>query len=244
VLVNDEFARLYLASGPIAGRLFATGLGSSGKVAEIVGVVGNVLKDGLATKAQPEIYLMLQNGMPMREINLVVRTAGDPLTLGPALRGLVRQADQSAAIAELTPLARLVSASVDQPRFATVVLGAFAALALSLAGVGLYGVLSYGVSQRRRELGIRAALGAARSDLIRSVFKQGMMVTVAGLVIGLVVAFAVTRLMEGLLFGVKALDPISFAAAPVLLVLVAMAACLRPAIRAAVADPAEVLRSE
>jgi putative ABC transport system permease protein len=244
VLVNDEFARLYLTPGPIAGRLFTTGLGSSGKVAEVVGVVGNVLKDGLATKPLPEIYLMLQNGMPMREINLVVRTAGDPLTLAPALRGLVRQADQSAAIAELTPLARLVSASVDQPRFATVVLGAFAALALSLAGVGLYGVLSYSVSQRRRELGIRVALGAKRSDLIRSICRQGMMVTLAGLMIGLAVSLAVTRFMEGLLFGVKALDKISFAAAPVLLGLVAMAACLRPAIRAAATDPSEVLRSE
>ncbi len=244
VLVNEEFARLYLSGGPVAGRLFATGLGSSGKVAEIVGVVGNVLKDGLATKPQPEIYLMLQNGMPMREINLVVRTAGNPLTLAPTLRSLVREADQSAAIAELTPLAQLVSASVDLPRFATAVLSAFAALALSLAGVGLYGVLSFGVSQRRRELGVRAALGAGRSDLIRLVLRQGMMVTLTGLAIGLAAAAALTRLMEGLLFGVKAFDGMSFAAAPVLLVSVAVAACLRPAFQAAATHPADVLRSE
>lgn len=244
VLVNEEFTRLYLSRGPVAGRLFAIGLGSSGKVAEIVGVVGNVLKDGLAAKPQPEIYLVLQNGMPMREINLVVRTAANPLALAPTLRRIVREADPSAAVAEVTPLAQLVSASVDQPRFATTVLGAFAAAALSLAGVGLYGVLSFGVSQRRRELGVRAALGACRFDLILLVLRQGMVVTLIGLAIGLVAAAALTRLMEGLLFGVKPLDGMSFAAAPVLLVSVAVAACLRPALQAAATDPAEVLRSE
>jgi putative ABC transport system permease protein len=156
----------------------------------------------------------------------------------------VREADHSAAIAEVTSLAQLVSASVDQPRFATTVLGAFAAAALSLAGVGLYGVLSFGVSQRRRELGVRAALGACRFDLILLVLRQGLMVTLLGLAIGLMAAAALTRLMEGLLFGVKPLDGMSFAAAPVLLVSVAVAACLRPALQAAATDPAEVLRSE
>jgi ABC-type antimicrobial peptide transport system permease subunit len=124
------------------------------------------------------------------------------------------------------------------------VLVTFAIVALALASVGLYGVLSYAVSQRRRELGVRAALGATRSDLVMLVVREGSVVTAAGLALGLAAAAALTRAMQSLLFGVTALDPWSFAAAPALLMPIALAACLLPAHRAAGIDPAEALRTE
>jgi putative ABC transport system permease protein len=125
-----------------------------------------------------------------------------------------------------------------------VILVTFAALALTLAAVGLYGVLSYGVSQRRREIGLRSALGASRSTILRHVIHDGLRVTTIGLVVGLITAAATTRLMQSALFGITALDPLSFAVAPILLIPIAVAACLVPARRAASTDPAVALRYE
>jgi ABC-type antimicrobial peptide transport system permease subunit len=133
---------------------------------------------------------------------------------------------------------------VAQPRFSASVLGGFAALALLLAAIGLYGVLSYGVSQRRREMGIRAAMGASRSQLIRLVLREGLIVVSLGLVIGLGAAAGLARFIETLLFGITPLDVWAYAAAPIILFLVAMVACAIPARRAASVDPAEALRCE
>jgi ABC-type antimicrobial peptide transport system permease subunit len=142
------------------------------------------------------------------------------------------------------PLTHRLSSSFAQPRFAAAVLGAFAVLALVLAAVGLYGVLSYTVSQRRRELGVRSALGAARADLVRLVVREGLTMTIAGVAGGAIAAAALTRLMTRLLFGVTALDATSYAAAPMVMIPVAVAACLLPALRAAKVDPATALRGE
>jgi ABC-type antimicrobial peptide transport system permease subunit len=159
------------------------------------------------------------------------------------VRGLLRELEPTAAVETVT-LSQRVAASVDQPRFAATVLAAFALLALLLASVGLYGVLSYGVSQRRRELGVRAALGAARSDLVGLVMREGLIVTGAGLAAGIGGAMALTRFMQGVLFGVAPLDAVSFVAAPAVLAFVAAAACLVPARRAAAINPADALRLE
>jgi ABC-type antimicrobial peptide transport system permease subunit len=129
-----------------------------------------------------------------------------------------------------------------QPRFATATMTAFALIALALASIGLYGVLSYAVSQRGRELGVRTALGASRSNLLGLVLREGLVVTTLGIVLGIVGAAGVSRLMQGALFGVTPLDPISFALAPAVLLPVALAACLVPALRAARVGPAEALR--
>jgi ABC-type antimicrobial peptide transport system permease subunit len=215
-------------------------------ITEIVGVVGNVLKDGNDRQPQPEIYFV--HGSPTRRMidfaNILVRTMDEPTPLARTLRGLIHEADSTAIVERVAPLTELVSASVEQPRFATTVVGTFAALALALASVGLYGVLSYGVAERRRELAVRAALGARRADLVRLVLREGLAVTVAGAALGLVASTGLTRWMQGVLFGVTPLDAVSFALAPTVLLPVAVAACLVPARRAGATEPAVLLRGD
>jgi ABC-type antimicrobial peptide transport system permease subunit len=215
-------------------------------ITEIVGVVGNVLKDGNDRQPQPEIYFV--HGSPTKRMidfaNILVRTMDEPTPLARTLRGLIHEADSTAIVERVAPLTELVSASVEQPRFATTVVGTFAALALALASVGLYGVLSYGVAERRRELAVRAALGARRADLVRLVLREGLAVTVAGAALGLVASTGLTRWMQGVLFGVTPLDAVSFALAPTVLLPVAVAACLVPARRAGATEPAVLLRGD
>jgi putative ABC transport system permease protein len=246
MVVNEAFVKSYVHDGqPVSGRRYQ-GLMADPKVTtEIVGVVGSVLKDGLDREAQPEMYFAhsAQRGIT-REINLVIRTEVNPAAFGPALRSIVRDVEPTAAVAEVGPLAESVSASVAQPRFSTAVLTVFAVLALALAATGLYGVLSYNVSQRRREIGIRAALGATRADVMILVLRQGLLATSAGLALGIVVSLLATRLMRPLLFGITPLDVPSFAVTPLILLLVATFACAVPARRAAATDPATTLRSD
>ena len=179
-----------------------------------------------------------------REINLVIRTTGDPAAFVPALRSIVRDVEPTAALGEAGTLASRVTASVAQPRFATAILALFAGLALALAATGLYGVLSYSVSQRRREIGIRSALGATRANVIALVLRQGLAATGVGLVVGVIASALVARLLQPLLFGITPLDLPSFALMPLILLIVAVVACVVPARRAAATDPAITLRSE
>jgi len=247
LVVNEELVRLYLTDGrPVVGRRWSGAFGTAAEVTEIVGVVANVLKDGADRPPQPEIYLPARRttGEAFQQPYLLVRTTGDPLALAPDLRRLVREIEPHAALDDVGRLTGRLSAAVAQPRFAALVTSVFAALALLLAATGLYGVLTYSVSQRRREMGIRGALGATRAGLIGLILREGLLLTVAGLVLGLGVALGVTRLMASLLFGVTPLDAVSFAAAPLAMLGVAAAACLIPARRAAAVDPAEALRSE
>jgi putative ABC transport system permease protein len=212
---------------------------------EIVGVVGNVLKDGLDTSPQPEIYILSRDQSRFgAQFSLAIRTEGDPLRIAPTLRAAMKEIDPAGAVDDIAPLTARMSASMGQPRFAAAVLGAFALVALGLAATGLYGVLSYQVLQRRREMGVRAALGATRSNLVRLVIREGLLVTIAGLALGLGAAMLLTRLMSGLLFGVQPIDAPSFIGAPLVLLIVALIACLLPARRAARVDPAEALRAE
>jgi putative ABC transport system permease protein len=242
-VVNEEFARLYLPPDPIGHRwTYPATPTSPERINEVVGIVGNTLKNGNDTAPQPEHYQIPR--APMRfygGFEIVVRTAGEPSSIAPALRSMLREIAPNAAVETVT-LSQRVAEAVDQPRFAMTVLAAFTTLALALASVGLYGVLSYGVSQRRRELGVRAALGASRSTLVRLVIREGFSVTALGLVVGLGGAAATTRLMQGVLFGVTPLDAWSFLAAPIVLLPVALGACAIPAHRAASTDPAEALR--
>jgi putative ABC transport system permease protein len=242
-VVNEEFARLYLPPQPLGYR-FEQQTDAGTRPVEIVGIVANVLKDGNDRKPQPDMYIVARDRAEFgSHFEVVIRSTGAPSSLAPAVRAAVHDALPAAAI-ETVPLSQRVAESVDQPRFATTVLGTFAILALALASVGLYGVLSYSVSQRRRELGVRAALGAAKSDLVRLVVREGVGATMAGLAAGLVAAVLLTRLMRSVLFGIGPLDIVAFAAAPLVLIPIAVVACLLPASRAAQIDPIEALRNE
>jgi predicted permease len=248
LVVSEEFVRAYLDDGrPVVGRRYEDILVRDGehRTSEIVGVVGNVLKDGPDRKPQPEIYRLPRDNRAFgRFANLVVRTSGEPLAVVPAMRAALTDIDPAGAFDEVATLASQKSAAIGQPRFAATLLAAFAAVALLLAAIGLYGVLSYNVARRRREIGIRSALGATRSQIVGMVVRQGMSVTLAGLLVGVAASAALTRLMQNLLFGVEPLDPVSFLAAPAILAAVALVACLVPARRAALTDPADALRCE
>jgi putative ABC transport system permease protein len=243
-IVNEEFARLYLPPQPLGYR-FEQPKDTGSVAIEIVGIVANVLKEGNDRKPQPDVYVVARDQAAQfgARFELVIRTAGAPASVAPAVRAIVHDALPAAAV-ETVPLSKRVADSVDQPRFAMTVLVTFAVLAVALASIGLNGVLSYSVSQRRRELGVRAALGAARGDLIRLVLREGLSVTTIGLLVGLAGAAAVTRLMQSVLFGIAPLDAVAFAVAPAVVVPVAILAALLPARRAARTAPADALRCE
>jgi putative ABC transport system permease protein len=247
VIVNQEFVRQHVSARPAVGlRLPSLFSQEPGLASEIVGVVANVLKDGNDRSPQPEMYFphRLRPRAIVGEAQLIVRTAGEPAALGRELRSIVQSLEPAAVVDRIEPLTTAVAASVDQPRFTATVLGYFAALSMILAAVGLQGVLSYTVAQRRRELGVRAALGAGRVNLIALVLRDALMVTLVGVGLGLVGAAGLARATQWLLFGIAPLDGTAFALGPVLLMAVAAVACLRPALLAASTDPARVLRGE
>jgi putative ABC transport system permease protein len=246
-IVNQEFVRQHLGVRQVTG-LTIPNLVRQDKplIAEIVGVVGNVLKDGNDRQPQPELYFVHgSHGQRIDGyINLVIRATGNPAVLAPDVRRLVREVESDAMVDRIEPLTTTVAASLEAPRFAAGVMATFASVAIVLAAIGLYGVSSYSVSQRVRELGIRSALGARRIDLVRLVLREGLLVTFTGIVLGVAGASLLTRLMRDLLFGVTPLDPIAFVVAPTILTLASLGACLGPALRAASADPATTLRTQ
>ena len=211
---------------------------------EIVGVVEDVRRNGLDGEVQPEMYVSyIQN--PERRLNLVIRsTTEDASQLTPAARAEVKAFDPKQIIWRAQTLEQLLSTSVAPRKFNMLLLGIFAGVALVLAAVGLYGVMSYSVSWRTQEIGIRMALGAKRSDVLRLVVRQGMTMTLIGLALGLVGAFFMSRVMVGLLYGVSPTDPLTFTGVSIVLLVVALLACLIPARRATRVDPIVALRSE
>lgn len=244
IVVNDEFVRVFLGDREPVGANVGVIL-TRGVSAQVVGVVRNVLKDGLDTAPLPEVYIVPAHRYVIRgEINLVLRTATEPISVAASVRSIVHELRAEAAIENVATLATQVSASVANERFATTTVTVFASLAVILAGIGLYGVLSYGVSARTREIGVRAALGANRRRIVSLVVRDGMVVAGIGLAVGLLVAAGVAKLMEHMLFGIEPLDPVSFLLAPFLLTVVALVACVIPAMRAARIDPAQALRAD
>ncbi|MGH9854403.1 MAG: FtsX-like permease family protein, partial [Blastocatellia bacterium] len=177
-------------------------------------------------------------------MTLVVRTTNDQTGMAAAIRNEVLSLDREQPISSIVTLDQLVSTSVAQRQFSMLLLGVFAVVALALASIGIYGVLSYAVTQRTREIGIRMALGAGRRDLLRLVVGQGMSLAMIGVGAGLVAAFLLTRLMSTLLFGVSATDPMTFGLISLLLMIVALLACWIPARRATKVDPIVALRNE
>ncbi|MEK6410478.1 MAG: ABC transporter permease [Acidobacteriota bacterium] len=242
VLINESMARRFFADQDPIGK----GIGfdcKTGFCRKIVGVVGNIRQQGLDVELQPEVYVpYLQYSM--RSTTLVIHSAADPASLVAAVRSQVQAVDKDQPISDVKTMKRYLSESVAQPRLTMALLGIFAAIALVLAAVGIYGMMTYTVAGRTREIGIRMALGAQRRDVIRLVVGQAAALTVIGTAMGLAGALALTRVMESLLFQVSATDPFTFAAISVLLAGVALGASFVPARRATKVDPMIALRSE
>jgi len=245
MLVNESFVRTFLPGVEPIGLRFQSVQTSDERPAEIVGVVANVLKDSLDQQPQPEVYVLATAGVTIRrEIYLILRSADRPAGHAEDVRRIVSDLSPDAAVDGMEPLSLQLANSVAEPRFSMMVLLSMAGLALVLAAIGLYGVLSYSVARRQREIGIRTALGATRAAILAMVIREGMLVAVLGLTLGIAIAAASTRLMQSLLIGVEPLDELSFALASVALLAVALVACAAPAFRAAAADPLSALRRE
>ncbi|MGA9770138.1 MAG: ABC transporter permease [Blastocatellia bacterium] len=241
VIVNESFARRYWPDEDAVGKR-VMGSAREGR-RTIVGVVGDVHGTGLSEEVKPEVFMPYLQSSTSR-LSIAVRTEADPLSMVAAVRSQVQAVDQDQPVANVMTMNQHLAQSVSEPRFNMLLLGVFAALALVLAGVGIYGVMSYTVAQRTHEIGIRMALGAQANDVVRLIVRQAMAMTVAGVVIGLFAAFALTRVMESLLFGVSATDPATFALISLVLTGVALGACFIPARRAARVDPLVALRYE
>jgi putative ABC transport system permease protein len=239
VIVSQQLVDSVFPNEEPLGKRLLTMLGD--QPYEIIGVVGDIRHRSLDGQPFPAMY------MPTRQsgrMNVVIRTQGDPLSIAGAVRKEVREMDPEQPIAAIKPMGEWLASSVATPRYRTTLLGLFAVLAMLLAATGIYGVMSYSVAQRTHEIGVRMALGARHSAVLGLIVRQGMSLVAIGLVIGLASAFALTRVMSSLLFGVTAKDPITFAVVAVLLSLVALIACYVPARRATKVDPLEALRYE
>ncbi|HYY56152.1 MAG TPA: FtsX-like permease family protein, partial [Pyrinomonadaceae bacterium] len=242
ILVNEALARKYFPGEDAVGKRLRLGLNDIN--GEIVGVVGDVRNRELSTPAGPEFYVPHQQ-VPFSDMTMVLRTSSqDPATLAPALRSAVQEIDKDQPLYEVRTMNSLIADSVARQRFSMTLIALFAGLALVLASVGIFSVMSFLVTQRTHEIGIRMALGAQTRDILKMVVGQGMTLTLIGIIIGLLAAFALTRVMRGLLFSVSATDPLTFTGVSLLLAFVALLACYIPARRATRVDPMVALRYE
>jgi putative ABC transport system permease protein len=251
-VVNETFAKRFLPGVDPLGRRVTFGDGTEDVMyREIVGVVADIRHNGLTLDPIPEIYVPygqlspdLWNVFNAIPLSVVARSDAPVESLAPLLRRAVREADPEQVVSRLRPVGELVSGSIARQRFSMLLLLVFAGLALTLAAVGVYGVLAYTVSQRTRELGIRLALGARAASVQALVLRQGLAMAAAGIVLGLVGAVSLGRLLAGVLYGVSAADPVVLTCAALTLAGASMLACLLPAMRASRVNPMDALRSE
>lgn len=242
-IVNDRLAaRLWPGENPLGRRVTASWEGSP-RTAEIVGIVGSLRHEGLDSDPRQELFMPFAQA-PSGSMTFVVRTASDPAALIPTLRAEIWELDATLPFYDTAPVASLISRSVGPRRFTTGLLAALAALGLVLAVTGIYGVLSYLTAARTRDIGVRMALGARRSDVMAGVLRQSLAPTAAGVALGVAGALAATRVLQALLFGVTPLDPVTFLGVPLMFAIVALAAALTPALRATRVDPLAALRCE
>jgi predicted permease len=248
VLVNETLAKMYWPKESAVGHRLRVCCGPNIPWATIVGVVKDVKQGGIDQKTGTEIYFLYDQtaalGGANRNLNVVVRSTLPLESLARVVREQVNAMDRTLPIVRLRTMDDVFSDSVARQRFLAQLLGIFAALALILAAVGTYGVLSYLVTERQREIGIRMALGADRTNVLSLVLRQGLSTTVIGLVLGLAGAVGLTRLASSLLFEVKPTDPVTFGAVAGVITLVALLACVVPAQRATRVDPMVALREE
>jgi len=250
-LINEEMARRYWAGrDPIGGR-FKIGSSAERPWVTVVGVVKAVRHNGVATVVKEKFYVphtqwhrSLGNANLIRSMSLVVKAEGDPAALAGAVREKIRSIDPNLPVADVRTMDEVVGAALSTPRFISVLLSIFAALALTLSAIGIYGVLSYLVSRRTREIGIRMAIGARRPDVVKMVLGNGLALALIGITGGLILSFGLTRLLRGLLYGVTPADPWTFGAVAGALGVVALVASAAPAWRASRVDPVLALKSE
>jgi putative ABC transport system permease protein len=245
-IVNESMARAYWPSEDAVGKRFKLGVPNAPWVT-IVGIVDDVRQMGMDVPVKAEMYL------PYRQISshpwygprdLVVRTARDPMSLVSAVREVIRTVAPDQPVSNIATMEELLTRETGSRRLGMILLSAYAGLALLLASLGIYGVLSYLVVQQTPEIGVRLALGALQRDILGLVLKKGAGLVLGGVAIGGMASFALTRLMASLLFGVSATDPVTFLGISLLLTGVALAACFVPARRATKVDPMVALRYE
>jgi predicted permease len=245
IIVNEAFAEKYFPGEQALGKRMETGLSSNGKplMREIVGVVGNVKRTGVTEPAMPEYYLPYEQ-VPVGMPSVALRVTGDPMSYANAIHSAVATLDSAVPIYRMSSYSDDLQRTSAQQRFQTMLLTGFAAIALLLAAIGLYGVLSYMVSQRTMELGLRIALGAQRSNVLQLILLRGLGLAVVGLCIGVVTAALLSHFISGVLYEVKPLDLLTFAGTSFMLLIVACVASLIPAYRASRLDPNEALRTQ
>ena len=250
-LINDEMARRYWEGrDPIGGR-FRIGRSPARPWVTVVGVVKSVRHNGITEAVKEKFYIphtqwhrSLGNANLIRSMSLVIKTEGDPAALTTSVRGVIHRIDPNLPVADVRTMDDVVGTALATPRFTSVLLSIFAGLALTLSAIGIYGVLSYLVSRRTREIGIRVAIGAGRPDVIKMVLGNGLSLALVGIGGGIVLSLGITRLLRGLLHGVTPADPMTFAVVAVLLTGVAILASTVPAWRASRVDPVLALKSE
>ena len=248
-VVNETMVEKYWPGEDPLGRRFKMGRGEDRPWVSIVGVVGDVVHNGIDVEIKEKFYrphaqFHRSSGWAPNRMSLVVKTTSEPTALIEPIRREVRAMDSNLPIADIRTMDDVLAASVSEPRFTTLLLGIFAAVALILAAVGIYGVISYSVGQRSHEIGIRMAMGAQSGQVLKWILRKGLALSLAGLAIGLVLALGVTRLMAGLLYGVGTTDWSTFSVVPAVLLIVALLASYIPARRATRVDPVTALRME
>ncbi len=245
VVINETFAKWFWPNEDPVGKRFAFGDGGpNARWMTIVGVAADMRRQGLEKQARAETFMPItQRTTPFGNLVLRASTA-EPLRLASAVRGEIRALDKSAVIYNVTTIQEMLAESLSKRRLETWLLGLFSALALALAAIGIYGLMSFSVAQRTHEIGIRIALGAERREVLRMVMRHGLGVAAMGAGVGLAGAFALTRFLTTMLYGVAPWDPVSFGSAAALLGAVALAACWTPALKATRVEPVKALRYE
>jgi putative ABC transport system permease protein len=244
-IINETLARSAFPGKDAVGRWLQTGdPDPAADKITIVGVVPDVKYSGLDAHPEPTIYVPYKQALWWRSMYMIMRTNGDPLSHVPAVRAALSSLDAEIPLREARTMDRLIGESVAEPRYRAMLLSAFGALALILSSAGIYGVMSYTVSQRRKETGVRLALGATSADVMRLVIRDGMRLAVIGVVCGIVLALLSTRVLASMLFGVSPIDPLTFGAMAIFLTAVGLAACMIPARRASRTDPMTAIRAE
>jgi putative ABC transport system permease protein len=243
-IISDALARMYFPNQDPMGKQLTFGFPPEGGVQrEIIGVVGDVRDVTLSQPPGPMMYVPFDQA-PFRGAQVVMKTNLSPSSVTATIRADVRRIDPNLPVTDVRTMPQILDESAAQPRFRTLLLGAFGAMALLLSAAGISGVISYSVSRRTREIGIRIALGAQPASLLRQVLGEGARLAALGLAIGILAALALTRLMAGLLYGVSASDPLTFAGTGAVLFAVAIMACWIPARKAMRVEPTVALRHE